>query len=149
HTFELPHRHLEADRTIQETVQVGQATHRLKTGDNGKLELYDWPGEYAQRFDGIDKGGGERPPELQKIFEDNQRTAGIRMQQEAVTGVLIQGASNCRQLTAGHKFTLTTLPADAQSKLLKPDGVYVLTGVTHTARVGGTYTSGGQTGFDY
>lgn len=23
------------------------------------LEIYDWPGEYAQRFDGVDKGGGD------------------------------------------------------------------------------------------
>jgi type VI secretion system secreted protein VgrG len=149
HCFELPHKHLEADRTIQESIAVGQATHKLKVGDNGKLEVYDWPGEYAQRFDGIDKGGGERPPELQKIFEDNQRTAGIRMQQEAAGGVVIQGASNCRQLTAGHKFTLATLPTDAIAKLLKPDGAYVLTGVSHAARLGGTYTSGGDTGFDY
>jgi hypothetical protein len=22
------------------------------------LEIYDWPGAYAQRFDGVDKGGG-------------------------------------------------------------------------------------------
>ena len=26
------------------------------------LEVYDYPGEYAQRFDGVDPGGGDRPP---------------------------------------------------------------------------------------
>src|SRR5262249_39782218 len=131
HCFELPHRHLEAEQTMLESVSVGKAPHKLKTGENGRLEIYDWPGEDAQRFDGVSRGGGERPAELQKIFQDNVRTAGIRMHQEAAAGVLIQGASNCRQLTAGHKFTLTTLPTDSQARPLKADGVYVLTGVAH------------------
>src|SRR5262249_32657177 len=61
HSFELPHKHLEADKTTQDSVQVGGVNHKLKVGNNDKLELYDWPGEYAQRFDGIDKGGGEQP----------------------------------------------------------------------------------------
>ena len=62
---------------------VGQVTHKLKVGDNGKLEIYDYPGEYAQRFDGVDPGGGDRPADLQKIFDDNKRTVDIRMEQEA------------------------------------------------------------------
>src|SRR5262249_16453726 len=106
HSFELPHKHLEADKTIQETVSVGSATHKLKVGDTPKLELYDWRGEYAQRFDGIDKGGGEQPADLQNIFTDNKRTVEIRMQQEALGALLIKGRSNCRNLTSGHKFTV-------------------------------------------
>jgi type VI secretion system secreted protein VgrG len=150
HTFELPHKHLEADKTIQEGVQVGKAAHKLKFGENGKLEIYDWPGEYAQRFDGVDRGGGERPAEVQKVFEDNKRTVDLRMQQEAAAGLVVQGASNCRQMVAGHKFSVTTLPSDVQTKPLKPDGVYVLTGVSHSARIGASYSSGGSgPGFDY
>src|SRR6185503_6471819 len=91
HCFELPPKHLEAEKTILETVQVGKSTHKLKVGGNDKLEIYDYPGEYAQRFDGVEKGGGEKSGDLQKIFEDNTRTVGIRMQQEALPSLLIRG----------------------------------------------------------
>jgi type VI secretion system secreted protein VgrG len=147
HCFELPHKHLEAEKQIGDSLQVGKASHKLKVADNSKLEIYDWPGEYAQRFDGIDKGGGERPAELQKIFDDNKRTVNIRMQQEAATAVSVQGASNCRQLVPGYKFTLAPEPKDPLLKLLNADGAYVLTGVSHSAR-GGDYRSDGA-GFQY
>src|SRR5262249_3202686 len=74
HSFELPHKHLEADKTILESVQVGTVSHKLAVGNNGQLEIYDYPGEYAQRFDGVTPGGSDRAGDLQKIFEDNQRT---------------------------------------------------------------------------
>ena len=60
-TFELPDKHLEADKTIVETVQAGKVSHKLKVGSNDKLELYDYPGGYAQRFDGIDSGRRGQP----------------------------------------------------------------------------------------
>src|SRR5262249_42252694 len=94
HTFELPHKHLEAEKEIQGSVAVGKATHKLKLGANGPLEVYDYPGAYAQRFDGIDKGGGEKPADVQKVFDDNKRTTGIRMEQEAATALALDGASN-------------------------------------------------------
>jgi type VI secretion system secreted protein VgrG len=147
HCFEYPHKHLEAEGIIQPTAAVGQATHRLKSGDPATLELYDWPGEYAQRFDGVDKGGSERLEELDKISKDSERTAKIRMEQEAVTALTIQGASNCRQLVSGHKFTLTTQGHDRLTQPLQPDGKYVLTAVAHAATLG-DYRSGGE-GFDY
>ena len=59
HSFELPHKHLETDKTIQDSVSAGKVTHKLKVGGNDKLEIYDFPGEYAQRFDGIDRSGGD------------------------------------------------------------------------------------------
>jgi type VI secretion system secreted protein VgrG len=133
HCFELPHKHLEADKPILESVAVGQVTHKLKVGGNDKLEIYDFPGEYAQRFDGVDKGGGDQPAELQKIFDDNKRTVGIRMQEEALPSLLIQGTSTCGQFTSGHKFTLT--------KHFDANGSYVLTGVHHAAKVS-NYLSG-------
>ena len=45
HSFELPHKHLEADKTIQESVAAGKVTHKLKVGNNGQLEIYDYQGE--------------------------------------------------------------------------------------------------------
>jgi type VI secretion system secreted protein VgrG len=141
HCFELPHKHLEATKTIMDSVQVGQVTHKLKVGKNGELEIYDYPGGYAQRFDGIDKGGGAKPADLQKIFDDNKRTVEIRMQQEALPALQILGAGNCRQFVAGHKFTL--------ERHFNSDGEYVLTGVEHTASLTVDYRSGEGGEFAY
>lgn len=140
HCFEQPHSHLEASKTIQDSVQVGTVTHKLKVGGNDKLEIYDYPGEYAQRFDGIDKSGGEQPAELQKIFQDNQRTVDIRMQQEAVPSIEITGSSNCSQFMSGFTFTL--------DRHFNANGKYVLKTVMHTARMS-NFASGGVGDFQY
>jgi type VI secretion system secreted protein VgrG len=134
HSFELPHSHLQADRVTVASVPVGKATHSLKLPGAERREIYDYPGAYAQRFDGINRGGGDRPEELRKIYQDNQRTAGIRMQQEALPGLRIQGASNCRQFVSGHKFMLT--------RHFNADGTYVVTGVQHHCGLGDQGHSG-------
>jgi len=141
HCFELPHKHLEAEKLVQETVAVGTVTHKLKLTENAKLELFDFPGEYAQRFDGVDKGGGDQPAELQKIFQDNRRTVEIRMQQDALPGLSISGTGNCRQMVAGHKFTLT--------RHFDGNGQYVITGVRHQASGAGDFLSGKTGAFRY
>jgi type VI secretion system secreted protein VgrG len=138
HSFELPHKHLETEKLIQDSVTVGKVSHKLKVSGNDKFEIYDWPGEYAQRFDGVDPGGGERPGDLQHIFEDNTRTANIRMQEEALGSLVIHGGSNCRHFMAGHKFSL-------QRHFSGEGGPYVLTSVHHSARGSGDFR-GGQTG---
>lgn len=38
---------------------AGPAGRKLKVIENAPLEIYDYPGEYAQRFDGVDKGGSK------------------------------------------------------------------------------------------
>jgi type VI secretion system secreted protein VgrG len=116
HCFELPHKHLEADKPT-----------RFAVGGNDKLEIYDFPGAYAQRFDGINPGGGEQPAELQKIFEDNKRAVEIRMQELDAGYKVIGGASDCATLTAGCQFDLVNHPADTFN------GKYVLTSVQHSA----------------
>lgn len=125
HCFELPHKHLEASKTIQSSVQVGKVTHNLTAGGAETLELYDFPGEYAQRFDGVSGGGGDQKSELDKIFKDNNRTVGLRMQEEAAATIVLQGASTCRQMVSGHKFTL--------ERHFNADGAYVVTSVSHSA----------------
>ena len=55
------------------------------------------------------------------------------MQEEAAQGLTIQGASRCRYLAAGHKFTL--------QRHYNADGPYVLTSVQHSARLQGDYRS--------
>ncbi len=111
----------------------GKVSHKFKVGGNDKLEIYDYPGEYAQRFDGIQPGGGDRAGDLQKIFQDNRRTTDIRIQEEALPGLTIQGGSNCRQFVSGYKFTL--------QRHFNADGEYVITNVTHSARQAGDYRS--------
>jgi type VI secretion system secreted protein VgrG len=125
HCFELPHKHVEADKTIQSSVQAGTVEHKLKVGGNDNLELYDFPGEYAQRFDGVDPGGGDRPGDVQKIFEDNKRTVALRMQQEAFPSLKMQGRSTCHQVVAGYQFTL--------DRHFNADGKYLVTNVNHRA----------------
>ena len=87
-------------------VPAGKSSHMLVLANNDKLELYDYPGAYAQRFDGISRSGSEQPVELNKIFLEKERVAAIRIQEEAAASVLVNGASNVRHLVSGHKFTL-------------------------------------------
>jgi type VI secretion system secreted protein VgrG len=44
HHFELPHRKLDADQTVLDSVTAGKVTHKLKTGGNDNLEVYENPG---------------------------------------------------------------------------------------------------------
>jgi type VI secretion system secreted protein VgrG len=129
---------------VQDTVSAGKVEHKLKVGRNDTFEIYDYPGEYAQRFDGVDRGGGDRAGDLQKIFQDNQdnrRTTDLRIQEETAQALVIRGSSNCRQLSSGYKFTL--------QRHFNADGQYVLTGLTHSARQGGDYRSDGAEAFHY
>lgn len=140
HCFELPHKHLEGPSEIQGAVAAGKSSHTLKLDANAKLELYDFPGAYAQRFDGISKSNGEQPAEIQKIFKDNSRTADLRMQSEAAASVLVHAASNCRQIVSGHKFTL--------ERHFEGDGSWVVHQVGHTAAEAADLRSG-EGGFSY
>jgi len=134
HTFELPHKHLEAEKTTLDAVMVGTVSHKLKVGENEKLEIYDFPGEYAQRFDGVDKGGGDRPSDLQHVFEDKDRTVGIRMGQEETPDILIKAGSTVRHLVSGHKFTL--------ERHFNGNGEYVIVSLSHAVIASADYRSG-------
>lgn len=134
--FQLPGESLEATAEIQERVQVGTVEHLLRLPATAEREIYDYPGEYAQRFDAIDPSGGEQPAELEKIFEDNARTVGIRMAEEAVSSLSIEGQADSARLIAGHRFSLNSH--------FNADGSYVITRVTHSAR-----RSSQTTGLEY
>lgn len=123
HTFELPHRHLDANETVVDSVQFGKVSHKLKLSGNEDLEILEHSGGYAWRFDGVNKSGGLQPENLQKVFQDNKRVAGIRMQQTETPMLLAQGESNCRQITSGHKFSL--------QGHFNGDGQYVIVEVSH------------------
>ena len=115
--FELPHQHLDATRTIQQSVAAGRVTHMLALPATSNLEVYDYPGGYAQRFDGIE--------DLPKIFSEATRAASVRMEELAATAIVIEGGSTMPLFTGGSRVTLARHP--------NGDGQYVLTTVHHSA----------------
>jgi len=124
HNFQLPHRKLDAE-----------ALSKFNAGSNSNLEVYDFPGGYANRYDDIDKSGGAQPNELQKIFADNKRTAAIRIKELDARYKTIDGSSNCNSLTAGYLFELTGHPNNAAN------AKYVLTSVHHRVEQSPDYVS--------
>ena len=134
HTFQVPDEDFEAVATIQESVMAGAVEHHLAAGAEG-LEVFDYPGDYAQRFDGIDPGGAERPAELSKIFPESQRVAAIRMQEEAAKALVIHGESTAPDLAPGHLMTLGGV-------MTQFNGKYLVTGVTHKYTPGSTGSAG-------
>jgi type VI secretion system secreted protein VgrG len=132
HSFELPHKHLEAEETLTRRARVGTTSHNFLMGDPNLLEVYDWPGEYAQRFDGVNPAR-QATGDVQKVFQDNKRTVEIRMQQEAAEVFSVVGVSKLRQLTAGFRFKL--------KDHFNADGDYVLTSVRHDAQMTSNYRS--------
>jgi len=121
YSFEVPTNHFETKEKTIVSVAVGKISHKLNLA-NDALEIYDYPGRFAQRFDGIDPSGGDRASDIAHIFEDRTRTVRLRMEQEEVNGILIEGKSDCGQFTAGHKFTLERhFDADASYLLMRVD----------------------------
>ena len=139
--FAMPRKNLEAIKHPPESVQVGTVSHSLSVANNGNLEIYEFPGGYAKRFDGINASGAEQAANLQGIFTDNDRTVGIRMQEEDARGINITGQSHCQHLVAGHKFQL--------QGHFNADGPYVLTRVNHRAELKGAYTTSEEAPFEY
>jgi type VI secretion system secreted protein VgrG len=134
HSFQQPTQNLEAKESILDSVQAGTVTHKFKDQTNAPLEIYDFPGGYAERFDGVSPSGGDQPARLQKIFEDNKRTVKLRMEAETLPALAIHGTSSCTNFVSGHKFSLDR-HYDAQ-------GDYVLVSVTHQASFGDSARSG-------
>jgi type VI secretion system secreted protein VgrG len=121
---------------IADGVAVGQVAHKLRISPNDKLEIYDYPGAYAQRFDGVNPGGGDRSADLNHIFEDGPRTAEVRMQEEAMSSLAINGEGTCRHFVTGHWFTL--------ERHFNADGKYLLTGIEHSGRFAADYFRSGS-----
>ena len=99
--FQLPQNMLEAkDQSV------------FDIGGNKQLEVYDWPGGYAKRFDGITQSGGEQAAEVNKLFPERERTVKIRQQEVDVAYKNIIGSGNCSTLTSGYKFTFKDHPVE-------------------------------------
>jgi type VI secretion system secreted protein VgrG len=135
HSFQTPRENYEAQATIQPAVMAGAVEHHLAAGGAPGLGLFDFPGGYAQRFDGVDPGGAEQPDEMTKIQPEGDRVAAIRMQEEAARALVIHGESSAPDLAAGNLFTLGGLMAQF-------NGRYFVTGVTHRYGPSGSSAGG-------
>jgi type VI secretion system secreted protein VgrG len=128
HNFELPTNPLDATEKLADAAKAGTVDHQLVLGGTDKAAEVDHPAGYARWTDGIAQGGAERAGDLENLFDDNKRVAKVRMEQELVGALQIDGAGTYPRLTPGHKFTLT--------EHFDANGEYVVTAVTHAARCG-------------
>jgi type VI secretion system secreted protein VgrG len=141
HNAALSDKNLAASQTTLASVAAGTVTQNLAVGGNSAFEIYDYAGGYAKRFDATAAGGGDQQSALQKVFDDNTRTVGIRAQQESVEGLYINGTGNCRRLATGCQFTLAGHPT--------ANGSYALTRVEQKGSLAGSYGTGKSAAFDY
>jgi type VI secretion system secreted protein VgrG len=109
------------------TLEVTQAA-AVPAGGNGKLEIYDYPGEYAQRFNKPSQRLGDVEP-------DGTRLVKLRMQEQEFPSLVIRATSSCRSFRAGTRFELEEPPPGVTA------GPYVLTSVQHSASQGDYYAA--------
>jgi type VI secretion system secreted protein VgrG len=115
HHFQLPTKPLEV-------------TEQAKDSNSpGSLEVYDYPGAYAQRF----KNPEQR---LDKVQEEGQKLVRIRMEEEELAAHVFEGESDRRNLLCGHKFSL--------SKHFSSDSQYIIISLEHSVRQHPDYISG-------
>ena len=102
----------------------GKAPSPVKVGNNASLEIYDYPGEYAQRFNKPDERLGEVGSHADEI-------AKWRIEEQAAAHLTISGTSTCRAFTTGHAFKILGKDEKPYS-IPGTDGKYVLMSVKHT-----------------
>ena len=121
--FQLPDKNLES-----------ASPTKISAGGNDKLEIYDYPGGYAQRFNKPDERLGSVEPEGRTMVR-------TRMEEEEAQQLVITGMSNVRGFTAGTKFELRSPPPGVTG------GPFVLTAVEHSASGGSFVSSQGGTSY--
>ena len=124
YNFQLPTNKLDAVQPSLFTV-----------ADNQKLEIYEYPGGYARKYDGIAAGGGENAGDLQNVFPDKTRTAKNLMESLDAQYKTGSGISDCSSMTAGYRFTLFNHPTG------DVNGKYIITSVTHETEQNPTYVT--------
>jgi type VI secretion system secreted protein VgrG len=138
HNNQRPHQHLEGKSNAPTPLAVGTQSFPQEVGNNGSLELFDYPGGYAHWFDAVSSGGGGQEGELGKIDDQSTRIASIRGQQELAEGFLIEGEGDDRSMTTARRFTLR---GHAEA-----DGDYVFTSVRQEMQANDSLRSGGSGG---
>jgi len=124
YNFQLPTRKL--DQT---------EASRFEFGDNKKLELYDYPGGYARKYDGLDAAGQPQASGLNDVETDKSDT--VRNQMESLDGEVrvINGRGDCSAMTGGFRFSLIQHPNTTEN------GRHVITSITHDAEQTPSYVS--------
>lgn len=87
---------------------------------NGKLEFYDFPGEYEKKSEG-------------------DAETKLRMEEEEAPHDAVDGESNCRGFSPGVKFKVKKHPRKSEE-----GKSYVITSVRHTVSLGSTYVVAGD-----
>ncbi|MCU0959988.1 MAG: type VI secretion system tip protein VgrG [Pirellulaceae bacterium] len=100
------------------TSLLTQTQTNVTLADAKKFELFDYPGEYAQKSDG-------------------EAEVKLRMEEEEVGYDVVHGGSGCPTFTPGHKFTVKSHPAAAEK-----NKSYVITSIQHSIREPMAYASG-------
>ena len=104
--FAMPASPIEAVSSVTEEVRVGEVEHLLDLPGAEELDLCDFPGDYAHRFDGIDAGGKEQSDAYEELEPEVRHAAKLRIEREAADAVTIRGVGRRGDFTPGHKFTL-------------------------------------------
>jgi type VI secretion system secreted protein VgrG len=89
HHFQLP----------DKTLEVSDPTS-IQRGDNSKLEIYDYPGDYSKLFKEPEKRLGE-------VEKEGQKLVHLRMEREETAYEEANGTSDVRAFCSGFRFTLT------------------------------------------
>src|SRR5215831_6664852 len=125
HHFEMPDKTLEFSETT-----------RFNVAQNDKMELYDYPGGYAEKFN----KPGER---LDKVEPEGREMVELQMEEQETPHLIHQGSSECRAFMAGTKFELKNPPAGVG------EGPYVLTSIQHSATQDAGFISNSEVPFTY
>ena len=134
HHFALPDSPLEGTATIVPAVQAGQVTHVLRLPASDGLELYDYPGGYAERFDGAEPG------DLQQLDQAPTRAAALRIGCRRRP----RGRGRRRRLDRARVRPGATFGLSGHGN---GDGAYLLTAVQHSASQ--PAGANGDVGFSY
>ena len=118
---------------------------KFTPGDSSTWEIYDYPGGYAKKFDGIDPGGRKRS-DLDNIVPDGKRVAQNAAEVRDAGFKTVRAKSDCSSLIAGYLFKLIDHPVKDEN------GQYVITSIEHRFaqnpaydRTDRTFTGEGET----
>ena len=126
HHFQLPHKTSAGGSNLGDHGAGGEGRAQAESGRQrrtGGLRLSGGVRAALRQYRTVWRRAGRT--DLPKIFPDAKRTDDIRIEQQETPMLLIQATSNCRQMTAGHKFTL--------QRHFNGDGKYVILKVSHSA----------------
>lgn len=112
-----------------------------KIGNNSSLEIFDFPGEFAQRFNKPDERMGE-------VEKHGKEIAKLRMEEQALGHISLNGTSSARAFSTGCYFSLVGKDK-AAIKVPGTEGKYVLTSVKHMLQQSPDYVSGGGVSYPY